>query len=129
MNTDIDTIIEDLVMIAKEQININYPIQIEELKPYIVSFNSDFKDLSLFDMCFELGKFLIEMLDYHSEIFSDEQLYNKFAARFLFPQELFVDNCRKFMKNGKVNCTKVAEYYKVPIKVIVLRGMELNLWT
>ena len=47
MNTDIDTIIEDLVMIVKEQININYPIQIEELKPYIVSFNSDFKDLSL----------------------------------------------------------------------------------
>ena len=53
MDTNTDIIIEDLVMIAKEQININYPIQIEELKPYIVSFNSDFKDLSLFDICFE----------------------------------------------------------------------------
>ena len=95
MDTNTDIIIEDLVMIIKEQININYPIQIEELKPYIVSFNSDFKDLSLFDMCFELGKFLIEMLDYHSEIFSDEQLYYKFATRFLFPPELFIDNCRK----------------------------------
>lgn len=53
---------------------------------------------------------------------------DEFAAAFLMPEEAFINECKEQIRGDRVNVTRVANYFNVPVQAATVRGNVLGLW-
>lgn len=65
-------------------------------------------------------------LNYRIENIEKEYQANEFASAFLMPTLEYLSILKKIIENNKVNTLKIANYFNVPVNVVINRGINLR---
>lgn len=109
---------------------------------FIIEYKKDMpKTRILFSVAHELGHLFLHLLEEDGHLrpsttmernmmSSESELNaNEFAAAFLMPETDFIIQCEECKnENGKVNLTKVANYFNVSVQAAIVRGSVIGVW-